>query len=584
MRTIDEIFFDYEEIKTRFQKSEKIDFTSGNSFHKLNFRSKYFQNSHQNFKQVLVKNISNLSSNGIKNALSYIIRNSNSSFCENQKGEKVKINQILEDWKQDFSGKKNAKEGMHLVFGIDEEFAQKNIEALENAVKITMRKNFNEYKYVLVKHTHQNKPHIHVILNKNNLYTNKKLHFKTKNECKEFFYKLREDFKNSLNVCNKNFHYENKYKFERELNFEKFYPQVKTDFSEEILKNTRQLAKKISIAEYNSDSLDNEIEDLKKEQQRLREDFIQNRNFKVASKLKKIHQALREKFKDKKRLFESLKELKNAYKKLELKRKEFNHGDYEELRKQEAFFELIQNKKYKKTLSKSLISKFNQIRSNLKLSSQDVLSNSIRHIKTNLMASLFDKNASVFKIDVAINTLNKDLNVLKDLQQNNYDWIKDVSFNLDTLIAQNQKKQNELKEFISFRFKNLKDRLGNIDEKNIKNLPFFKKELELMANKYNIDTSLQIEKISRLQTQDSNANEITSCQIKPISPDIKQYNISDFLDWYVAKKILKDKEAYKMTLYEKIKNNSMENFKELYKRFEFELGRQNASRDKSIKK
>lgn len=60
MRTIDEILFDYEEIKTKIQKMEKI-----------------------NFPKVFMDNFSG------------------------------------------FSGKKNAKEAIHLVFSIDEDFTKK---------------------------------------------------------------------------------------------------------------------------------------------------------------------------------------------------------------------------------------------------------------------------------------------------------------------------------------------------------------------------------------------------------------------------------------------------------------------------
>ncbi|MDR2066222.1 MAG: relaxase/mobilization nuclease domain-containing protein [Endomicrobium sp.] len=168
-------------------------------------------------KQPVVKLISNLSPKSIKNALNYIIRNSNESFALDENGNELNMEEILENWKQSFSYKKNSKEAWHLIFSIDEEKSIQNIKALKKSVIDTMQKNFTEYKYVMVEHSHQNNPHIHVIINKNNKFTRRKMHFNTQNEIREFFKILRDDFADALNYYGLNFHYENFYKHDRDL-------------------------------------------------------------------------------------------------------------------------------------------------------------------------------------------------------------------------------------------------------------------------------------------------------------------------------------------------------------------------------
>lgn len=506
-------------------------------------------------------------------------------------------------------------------------------------MKETLQKNFYEYKYVLVKHTHQNNPHIHVLINKNNLYTSKKLHFKTKQECKDFFNILREDFKDSLNQNNKKFNYENRYKFERELNFEQLFPEKKQDFSEITLKNLRQIGKKISINERNILNLENEIESLKNEQKRLSQAFLNNRDFKLASSLKKIHKDIKNKYQQKKNHFLELKNLRKAYENYENQRKFFNHQDFSELKKQEEFIKIIQSSKNNiyKNLSKSSIQAFKNIQSNLALSKQKIFKNSLDCIKNNLvMFKIFNGHTSIFKIDSAINILNKDLNVLKDIkidlenlknfqdsmQKNNLKDSSDSEYafkikkeKVDKLIHHNQNKQQELKNIISLRFEYIEAKVNflktphNDSQKiqemttpnlspflNLKTLEFYKKECELMKIKHNLDTSALINKIdlllqpkaslreeqggfttkefeSKIKTNESNELNNKYSKVFKNKPllDLKKLNIEGFLDWYMSKKIILDKEAYKMNLYTKIKNNELENFQALYKRFEVEM-------------
>lgn len=115
---------------------------------------------------------------GAKNALSYVIRNSDNDFALNQDGEPQSLREIMKDWSKDFTHKKNAKEVLHLAFCIDEqndEYHTNEIK-LKRAVEAVMQKNFFLYKYAMVIHSHQSKPHAHILLNKNNILDGQKFH------------------------------------------------------------------------------------------------------------------------------------------------------------------------------------------------------------------------------------------------------------------------------------------------------------------------------------------------------------------------------------------------------------------------
>lgn len=126
-----------------------------------------------------------------------------------------------------------------------------SLEALKISVSEVMKKNFVEYKFVSVIHSHQNKPHIHIILNKNNIFSRKKLHFKSKQDIKDFWNLLREDFKNSLNFHNPNLNYENKYKFERDLlkQHARDSLEIPLNINNEISKSMHSIVNKISLYE-----------------------------------------------------------------------------------------------------------------------------------------------------------------------------------------------------------------------------------------------------------------------------------------------------------------------------------------------
>lgn len=171
---------------------------------------------HKN-KNVLIKNIANLSKSHLCNALSYAVENSIDEMAYNEDYVSKTAKEIFDDWSKDFSEKKDSKEALHLVFSIDEKVTKENMDILEFSVYETMRTCLADYKFAMIPHSHQNKPHIHIILNKKNQFDGKKLRFATKDDTKNFFFQLKEVFSNNLNELSNNrlnYKYENKHNYD----------------------------------------------------------------------------------------------------------------------------------------------------------------------------------------------------------------------------------------------------------------------------------------------------------------------------------------------------------------------------------
>ncbi|BDB64192.1 hypothetical protein T36_0639 [Helicobacter cinaedi] len=113
----------------------------------------------------------------LKNALEYTISHSDDQVGIDYLGEFVNVNDIMRDWEQDFSSNPNTNEALHLVFSLNESHSQSVLDTLTESARQTMQSYFPTYKWVMIPHSHQNKPHIHIILNKTDIFTKKKLHF-----------------------------------------------------------------------------------------------------------------------------------------------------------------------------------------------------------------------------------------------------------------------------------------------------------------------------------------------------------------------------------------------------------------------
>ena len=204
----DEPLFEYISFRKQRQSAEPYMRKAFKKFH-AHISANTPRNLDSSKKQVVIKNIGNMKRSHLSNALGYCLKNSalsalllesnvDSGLAFNHLSELVGYEQILDDWSKDFSKHPNVNEALHLVFSLNEVPSQSALEILQCAVRESMQANMPEYKWVMIPHSHQNRPHIHVIINKTNIFSKKKLHFSSKLEIAEFFHILREDFVQNL--------------------------------------------------------------------------------------------------------------------------------------------------------------------------------------------------------------------------------------------------------------------------------------------------------------------------------------------------------------------------------------------------
>lgn len=201
--------FDYEIIKPK--KTLKIQYTYAKRYYKEveKFAKNLTQLTQEKFmrlrepqKQVVIKNIGNMTRLHSKRAMGYIAKHG--ELVRDEFFNEVNYNDIAEQWNEQFEklleNKSRVKNcALHLVFSIDENCNEKNLKALELSVYQTLTNTLGyDYPFIMKLHTHQNNPHVHVIINKTNRITNKQLRFNSKDSCKEFYHTLRETFKDYL--------------------------------------------------------------------------------------------------------------------------------------------------------------------------------------------------------------------------------------------------------------------------------------------------------------------------------------------------------------------------------------------------
>ncbi|WRB74906.1 relaxase/mobilization nuclease domain-containing protein [Helicobacter pylori] len=201
--------FDYEIIKPK--KTLKIQYTYAKRYYKEveKFAKNLTQLTQEEFmrlrepqKQVVIKNIGNMTRLHSKRVMDYIAKHG--ELVRDEFFSEVNYNDIAEQWNEQFEklleNKNRVKNcALHLVFSIDENCNEKNLKALELSVHQTLTNTLGyDYPFIMKLHTHQNNPHVHVIINKTNRITNKQLRFNSKDSCKEFYHTLRETFKDYL--------------------------------------------------------------------------------------------------------------------------------------------------------------------------------------------------------------------------------------------------------------------------------------------------------------------------------------------------------------------------------------------------
>lgn len=240
----------------------------------INFSYSGAKITHNNAKPVMVKLIKNLNKKGSKNCLNYVVKNSENHKLIDDNGNIVSADEIFKEWGKDFSDKENAKETWHLIFSIKENMLNpKILKALEYSVKEVMASQFFGYKYALALHTHQNNPHIHIILNKRNIFTDKKIHFKDKDEIRDFFNDTREKFALALQKYNLN--YANKNSLEKDLKhaFSKAKESINFEFNNK--EKISDIYRNLQILNSNQTfSTKKRIENLNKDYQNLKKERL----------------------------------------------------------------------------------------------------------------------------------------------------------------------------------------------------------------------------------------------------------------------------------------------------------------------
>ena len=295
--------------RTKNSSSEHKNISFGSS-HISSIKNSFSKNT----KQSVVKMISNLPRESIKRCIDYTLNNSIDGSAINEKGERVSSDEIMKNWSKDFGTNKNSKDAWHLIFSINEPCNdEKTLNALVDSVSEILSRNFMGHKYALVLHTHQNNPHVHVVLNKRNDMTRRKIHFDTRDEIKDFFDEVRTDFAYSLGA--RGLKYENKNAMHKDL--KKEFSKIKSSINleqdsytakDKTLEFYEQMQEK-NKREYNATSsrikaMNDEIDLLKKANDELTRQFLLyvqkkgKKRFKLGKELKENNKILLQKRKD----------------------------------------------------------------------------------------------------------------------------------------------------------------------------------------------------------------------------------------------------------------------------------------------
>ncbi|MGT0102374.1 relaxase/mobilization nuclease domain-containing protein [Helicobacter pylori] len=186
--------------KPRPSDSDKIDKRLLIKFNQFNPNSKSIKSNLIGTKStspVLIKNIGQMKRSHLENTLNYALENSETAY--NEMFLECDKQFILETWLNDFDLTKDYNEAMHLVFSIKAKPDEETMHGLLNSTWETLKVRLPEYKFALVPHAHQDHAHIHCFINKTNQLTRRRLRFKGREDCKEFFTELRNEFAYRLN-------------------------------------------------------------------------------------------------------------------------------------------------------------------------------------------------------------------------------------------------------------------------------------------------------------------------------------------------------------------------------------------------
>lgn len=580
------LFFNYEPIfvkKTKKIYKKEVDtrIKKAKRFFNYELNDNFFKNysalNNNHTKQVLVKNLNNLDKNGCKNALSYIIRNSRDDFVLDDNLEEKSLNEIMSDWEKDFSNKKNSKEVWHLCFSV-KEIADENIEnILKETVNYTMQKNFYGYKWALVLHSHQNNPHIHIILNKNNKFNNKKLHL-NKKEFKDLFTNLRNDFAFALNL--KGLNYCNKSRLEKNLDMQirdlkNIYDYgTKKNLNLELAKMYENNQIKINNLESKAQKLSDDLQEL----YRFKNDFLlielerlkaidekHKKAYKILKELKKINLEIKNKQNTIASLRNNIIKLKQYSFKIEKNRNLFKNLDDFNLNHKKNILSFLTKNQKELSLSQTIVLK--ELEQEIKIKNEHLNENIKENIKASLIvASVLNKKNNSYELIKSHKELKYNLENLKSSDFSKIVLEKDLKIIYDNLI---NRMQSNIKTIESF----MQDKMYILD-KDFQNdkLSYFKiKEYQKLTNFLNIDEEEKIKTLLQrleLKYKEKDTIKETKTETENISTAgekiIKQEQIKEVLQDKQTKSNTKD---LKDAAFKYIKENDLKNINSGFKYF-----------------
>lgn len=624
-------FFDFDEVKKNrilWQKKEQDEkvfnhFISDHSF-KNNVNN--INGTSINSKQVVIKMIGNRKADGVLPTMKYMSDGSAEIYGFDELGEERTYEQVYRSWLKDFTGKKNANEVMHLVFSIDEECTEKNLKILQESVADVMHTCLREYKYFMMIHRDQAKPHCHIALNKNNKFDKRKLHF-DKGEIKEFFNEMRNQFAMQLSIRGLNYH--NKNVLEKDLTKE-LKKLKENDYkndinlSVEIAKTMENFKHMEGVYERENEKLKNEINDLENSKksigQKLNQVGKKSKNykekFKIMSEIKKINKEIGKRWREVKKNSIELKKCVENFKKFEWERNKFS-ADVSSLEQKKKFRDLLKNEilnyKVSGKLSKNEFRLLSELENNILLSEKKVSDNVLENVKSSIIVSkLLGKKNNAFELIKCYQELEKNINklaVCKYASDENKKEFRDKLVSNQKLIynlienrynSLNKKfvdEKFEVKPFYLNEYEKLSVFLGKANDKN---LEILKQRCEAYKAKSKSNktsqTKTQTEQKSTAQTptnsQPNSQNLFTQAEqkstqnsqsedtkTKTSEPPKRTPNLDDtskldehlkhaFILWLIKKRNITNTKFYEGFFKEQINSNTMQDFKELFKEFQ----------------
>lgn len=467
--------------------------------HNIKHNINNFNNSSYS-KQSVAKLLSNLDKYGCKRGMEYILKNAENPYLLNEENESISIEDTLKNWEKDFSNNANSKEAWHLMFSIKEKATKNNIEILQKSVDEVMKNNFFGYKYVMVTHTHQNNPHIHIILNKRNQITKKKIHFNSKDEIKEFWNDLRSDF--AINLSYRGLKYHNQSILEQDL--DKKYKKIqnslyldennpKEELNNLLLNNIQNETQKGENKKSKIDILVDDLKDLNKQ----RDDLIilinqykkksNKRFYKFAKDLKEVNIKIKA---NESLIKQEIKELNSIQNRLNVLNKELNSYTYQNidlLKKQKQFCDLFISAKNK---TKSDYLNYQKIKKSIDKNTLDNLIK--RSIESKeIQAKLFNKDTNIFKLQSYLKELDTNIDLLKksNAELNEYEsYLKRLENNKIFIEKIIKDRFNHIKQEIS------KNRNINLNSFIVKE---YQKGCECLNQKDDLNITFKASKISK---------------------------------------------------------------------------------------